>query len=196
MHTREPNETEQIDTSSGYERSDARVTGVVVFLVALSIIAVIIGGIAYGLGSWLNARMSKEDGPKNKWAHTMDDRPLGNMASSAEMERTIGATTQRFPMPRVQSDDGNQDIVDLHAREDLLLDNYSWVDQSLGKVRIPIEQAMELMAQRGLPVAAPVEHMQLMTGDERPLVAVPLTDGFARTGYELEQAAASGQKEH
>ena len=38
-------------------------------------------------------------------------------------------------------------------REDLLLDNYSWVDRSQGKVRIPIERAMELMPQRGLPVA-------------------------------------------
>jgi hypothetical protein len=41
----------------------------------------------------------------------------------------------------------------LHAKEDLLLDNYSWVDQSQGKVRIPIERAMELIAKQGLPVA-------------------------------------------
>ena len=44
-------------------------------------------------------------------------------------------------------------MADLHAREDLLLNNYSWVDQAQGKVRIPIERAMELIAQRGLPVA-------------------------------------------
>ncbi len=64
--------------------------------------------------------------------------------------------TQSFPTPRVQTDDGNQDVADLHAREDLLLDNYSWVDQSKGTVRIPIERAMELIAQRGLPVAPAV----------------------------------------
>jgi hypothetical protein len=29
-----------------------------------------------------------------------------------------------------------------------------------------------------------------MTGDSKPVVAVPLTNGFARTGYELEEAQA------
>ena len=64
--------------------------------------------------------------------------------------------TQTFPTPRLLIDDGDQDVADLHAREDLLLSNYSWVDQSKGTVRIPIEQAMELIAQRGLPVAPAV----------------------------------------
>jgi hypothetical protein len=81
-----------------------------------------------------------------------------------------------------------QDVADLHAREDLLLNNYSWVDESQGKVRIPIERAMELLAQRGLPVAPAVDQPPLMTGDTRPVVAVPLTNGFAPTGYEQEQA--------
>ena len=106
-----------------------------------------------------------------------------SLAKMAEM-------TQKFPTPRVQTDDGNQDVVDLHAREDLLLDNYSWADRAQGKVRIPVERAMELIAQRGLPVAATVEQAPLLTGDEKPKVAVPLTSGFARTGYELDQAAA------
>jgi hypothetical protein len=112
------------------------------------------------------------------------------MPSNPEMQSKLGEMTQNFPTPRVQTDDGNQDVADLHAREDLLLDNYSWVDQSKGKVRIPIERAMELIAQRGLPVAKAVEQAPLMTGDKRPVIAVPLTNGFARTGYELDQAAA------
>lgn len=88
------------------------------------------------------------------------------------------------------------------AREDLLLDNYSWVDESQGKVRIPIERAMELIAQRGLPVARAVEQAPLMTGDQKPVMAVPLTNGFARTDYKLDHAegvsaarpAKSGQR--
>ena len=32
-------------------------------------------------------------------------------------------TTTQFPQPRLETDDGNQDITDLHAREDLLLDH-------------------------------------------------------------------------
>jgi hypothetical protein len=49
---------------------------------------------------------------------------------------------------------------------------------------------MELMAQSGLPVAPHMEDAPLMTGDSKPVVAVPLTNGFARTGYELEEAQA------
>jgi hypothetical protein len=194
MHTRDPLEPEKIDVSLGYERTDARVSGVLVFLIVLSVIAVIIAGVSYGMGKWINARINKEDGPKSRWAQPVNVRPLGNMASNADMEKAIGASTDNFPMPRVQTDDGNQDVADLHAREDLLLENYSWVDQSQGKIRIPIERAMELMAQRGLPVAAATEQAPLMTGDERPLVLAPLTTGFSRTGYELNEAAAVGNR--
>ena len=74
----------------------------------------------------------------------------------------------------------------LHEREDLLLDHYSWIDRSKGTVRIPIERAMELIAQRGLPVAPAPEHQALMVGDKQPVVQMPLTDGFARTAYEQE----------
>jgi hypothetical protein len=174
---------------------------VVVFLVALTIFAAVAGVLAYGVGKVLNARMNNEDGPPSRWAKQVDVRPLGNMPSNPEMQSKLSEMTKNFPMPRVQTDDGNQDVADLHAREDLLLDNYSWIDLSQGeahnKVRIPIERAMELIAQRGLPVAKTVEQAPLMTGDKRPVIATPLTNGFARTSYELEQAAtlAGGRTE-
>ena len=91
-------------------------------------------------------------------------RQLGNLPSSPELQNKVAELTQTFPTPRLQTDDGNQDVADLHAREDLLLDNYSWIDQSEGKVRIPIERAMELIAQRGLPVAPAVHDA---AGDDR-----------------------------
>ena len=181
---------EEIDRSKGYEASDVRVSGVVVFLVALTIFAVVTWVLAYGVGKVLNARMNKEDGPPSRWARQVDVRPLGTMPSNPEMQSKLSEMTQSFPTPRLQTDDGNQDVADLHAREDLLLNNYSWADQAQGKVRIPIERAMELLAERGLPVASPVEQAPLITGDQKLVVAVPLTSGFARTGYEMDQAAA------
>jgi hypothetical protein len=102
----------------------------------------------------------------------------------------VAEITQSFPTPRLQLDDGNQDVADLHARENLLLENYSWVDQSRGKVRIPIERAMEIVAQRGLPVAPAVQTQPLMSGETKPVVTAPLTNGFAPTTYEQDQAAA------
>ena len=148
------------------------------------------GVLAYGIGKVIDARMAKEDGPRSKWAKTVDVRPLGDLPSSPALQHRLAELTQQFPAPRLQTDDGNQDVADLHAREDLLLENYSWADHAQGKVRIPIEHAMELLAERGLPQAPAVEKAPLLTGDYEPAVAVPLTSGFARTAYELDQAAA------
>ena len=129
-----------------------------------------------------------------KWTKSVDVRQLGNLPTSPELQHKMAELTQSFPTPRLQTDDGNQDVADLHEREGLLLDNYSWVDPSQtgaqGKVRIPIERSMEIVAQRGLPVApASTQQAELMTGDSKPTVAVPLTSGYAPTAYEQEEAA-------
>ena len=40
-------------------------------------------------------------------------------------------------------------------KENEVLGSYDWVDQKNGVVRIPIDRAMDLLAQRGLPVVSP-----------------------------------------
>lgn len=190
---------EEIDVSDGYEKSDVGVTGILVFLTSLLIFVGVCGVLTWGMGKLINARMNKEDGPNTKWTSTVNIRELGNLPNSPDMQRKVAELTQQFPTPRLQTDDGNQDIADLHLREDLLLDHYSWVDQPQGKVRIPIERAMELIAERGLPVAPATQLQQAMTGDNRPTITAPLTDGFARTAYEQdlaeERAAEARQKQ-
>jgi len=181
---------DEIDTSAGYEQADVRVTGIVVFLTSLGIFVAVTGLLCYGIGAIINAHMLKEDGPTSKWSKTVDVRTLGNLANNPAMQNKMAQLTQQFPTPRLQTDDGYQEIADLHSKEDLLLNNYSWADQSQGKVRIPIDKAIELLAQRGLPVAAAVEQAPLLTGDVKPVAAVPLTNGFARTGYEHDRAIA------
>ncbi|HET6205591.1 MAG TPA: hypothetical protein VFD98_02200 [Terracidiphilus sp.] len=183
-------EPEEIDLSAGYEQTDVRVTGIVVFLTALAIFVAVTGILCYGIGKVINVELNKEDGPTSKWAKTAEVRELGNLPSSPELQNKMAELTRQFPTPRVQTDDGNQDVADLHAREDLLLDHYTRVDGKPGQVRIPIERAMELIAQRGLPVAPAVQKAAPMTGDKEPTVAEPLTDGFARTAYELDVEAA------
>ncbi len=88
--------------------------------------------VTFGLGKLINAHLDREDGPTNKWTTDSDKevRKLGNLPANPELQNKIAEVTQSFPTPRVQTDDGNQDVADLHAREDLLLDNYTWVDRS------------------------------------------------------------------
>jgi len=111
-------------------------------------------------------------------------------------QRQLQQMTQVFPTPRLEADDGNQDLADLHAREDLLLENYSSsADLPAGTIRIPIDRAMQLIVQRGLPQApASTAPQTLMAGEAKPVVSAPLTDGFARTGYELDTIEARKQK--
>jgi hypothetical protein len=181
---------EEIDASAGFEKSDVKVTGIVVFLTALGIFVVVTAVLCYGIGMVINAQMKKEDGPKSKWAKSVDVTTLGGLASNPELQNKMAAMTETFPTPRLQTDDGYQEIADQHAKEDLLLEHYTWANQAQGKVRIPIERAMELIAQNGLPVAPAVTEAPLMTGESKPVVTAPLTNGFARTGYEYDLAVA------
>jgi hypothetical protein len=193
-----PHGPQEIDASHGYERSDVKVTGIVVFLVALGIFVAVTTVLCWGIGKVFNASMNHEDEkstPNSKWVTDVDKdvRQLGQMPSSPELQNKMSELTQQFPTPRVQSDDGMQDLTDLHAREDLLLEHYTRVEGQDGKVRIPIDRAMELIAQRGLPVVpAPAQKGTLMAGDSQPVVQAPLTTGFARTAYELEQERGEG----
>jgi hypothetical protein len=182
---------EKIDASHGYERSDVKTSGIVVFLTALGIFVAVTGALCWLIGKGINVAMLHEDKatyPNNKWTTDADKqiRELGNLPSSPELQNKVAELAKQFPTPRVQDDDGNQDVMDLHAREDLLLDHYTRIDGQAGKVRIPIDRAMELIAQRGLPVA-PAQNETLMAGDQSPVVHAPLTTGFARTAYEQQE---------
>jgi hypothetical protein len=60
---------------------------------------------------------------------------------------------ERFPKPNLELDP-HTDLVALRRREDSELESYGWIDRKSGMVRIPIDRAMDLLAQRGLPVRA------------------------------------------
>jgi hypothetical protein len=54
------------------------------------------------------------------------------------------------PEPRIEVEPYQQ-LLDVHAREDHVLKSYAWVDKSQGIVRIPIDQAIDALAKKGLP---------------------------------------------
>ncbi len=67
-----------------------------------------------------------------------------------EFPLAVGRQSQLPPEPRLQTNP-RQDLKDLRAAEDAILDHYGWVDKSTGVVRIPIGEAMKLAVERGLP---------------------------------------------
>lgn len=189
----------------GYETQDVNVGGIIVFLAGLAGSVVVFFLFCFVMGKALDSWLLHSDkAATTTWGTDLSQpgaTPHGqkreDLTSNAEMEqRQLGSVAQAFPTPRLETDDGNQDTADLHAREDLLLDyNTTSSDLPSGAVRIPIDRAMQLVVQRGLP-AAPVSTQKttLMAGESVPAVQAPLTTGFARTGYELETIAARQQK--
>jgi len=67
------------------------------------------------------------------------------------LEEPVPQNEARFPGPELQSKPA-LDLVHFREREEYILGSYGRVDRNAGIVRIPIDRAMELEAQRGEPV--------------------------------------------
>lgn len=106
---------------------------------------------------------------------------LGTRADSKHPEPPVIASsrpsTPEGPLLQARPEAG---LAILEAEEQIRLGQYAWLDREGGVVRIPIERAMDLVAERGLPVredAAPAA----------PPVTVPDEAGPGR----LPQATAA-----
>jgi hypothetical protein len=74
------------------------------------------------------------------------------------------------PVPALEARSG-QTLDPYRADQQQKLSTYGWVDRSGGVIRIPIDRAMDLTAQRGLPARATSETMPRDTGTTSPSVA-------------------------
>ena len=70
------------------------------------------------------------------------------------------------PQPRLQVVPA-RDLRTARSNEDALLNSYGWVDPEAGVVRIPIERAIELLAQGGLPARGRREEIRT-NSDRKP----------------------------
>lgn len=113
---------------AGHETRDAKIQNLVRFGVGLFVLVGIVLLAMGGLFHYFAAHQK-----------------LGPPASPFEEVRTLP------PQPRLQVTPA-QDLKRFRAAEDAKLKSYGWVDQNVGIVRIPIDRAMDLLVQRGLPV--------------------------------------------
>jgi hypothetical protein len=72
-------------------------------------------------------------------------------ARSAVPPAPLAGARQLPPEPRLQIQPA-QDVQALREEERTILHSYGWVDATAGIVRIPIDRAIEVLAERGLPV--------------------------------------------
>jgi hypothetical protein len=73
-----------------------------------------------------------------------------------EPPKTAGQTNipvtraAEFPAPRLEIKPGAS-LAQLRAAEEADLNSHGWIDRNAGTVRIPIDRAMQLILERGLP---------------------------------------------
>jgi hypothetical protein len=118
-----------------YERSDAdasRVTGAGAVIAGVSVIACVVVLVLFNL---LSDRARRQD-------------PANPPLARHEQGRTP-------PEPRLQVLP-LKDIGELRAEEQAVLHGAAWVDQKAGIAQIPIEEAMKIVAEQGLPRWPPV----------------------------------------
>ncbi|MGH9380662.1 MAG: hypothetical protein ACRD2Z_08635 [Thermoanaerobaculia bacterium] len=70
------------------------------------------------------------------------------------------------PGPRLQTE-FTTDVERLRQIEEALLTGYAWVDRAAGRVRVPIERAMALVAEGGLPASSSAVDAAPATSGER-----------------------------
>jgi len=115
---------------SRHEQSDVNVSGVVVFAIVLVVVGVLIQGAV--------------------WVLYREFVQSASSSGAAEFPLAADAMRRLPPEPRLQVDPRG-DMANLRRSQDEVLESYAWIDRNAGIVRIPIDQAMKLIAERGLP---------------------------------------------
>jgi len=124
-----------------FEREDLGARSILLFMLWLGVALVVLGLAVKGTSVLMEGY---------ERAHQPEVNPL-KAAVGGDTRAASEADTRIFPQPRLEVIEGEQLDKDLTSQEEEL-NSYGWVDEKAGTVHIPIERAMQLVAQRGLPV--------------------------------------------
>ncbi len=141
-----------------YDRTDLSSRGVFAFLIGLAMTIILIYFITWGLFRFF-----------------AQNQLMAPPRSVAIIE-SAGTTAKHpqpalsFPAPQLQPDPVT-DMNKFRAAQEERLNSYGWVDQQAGIVHIPVERAIDIVSQVGLPTRAqPVlpPHATFATGNDTP----------------------------
>ena len=119
-----------------HELSDVSVRTMAYVVVGLTLLTLAGMGVSW----WYLGAVEREEAAA--------ERPLPPLATTLP---------QVPPEPRLQVTPA-ADLATVRQREEALLNNYGWIDVKSGLVRIPVDRAIEVLAERGLPARAQAEN--------------------------------------
>jgi hypothetical protein len=130
--------------NGGFEREDLGSKPIIGFIVSVVVGGVLIYYVLWGMLHFMDAYERKQQQSVSPLVTTQLDTRESDRPATAEKIK------QEFPEPRLE-DNERTELNDFRYSEEEKLNSSGWVDQSAGIAHIPITQAMELVAQRGLP---------------------------------------------
>src|SRR6202163_2089495 len=128
-----------------FEHEDLGSRGIFVFMIGLAVSMIVIYFIIVGMYSFLD---------KYERSQMVTASPLVSSKGSIARVMTQADMDKDFKdngAPMLETNERGQFRDFLMNQEDQL-NSYGWVDEKAGVAHIPIERAMELTAQRGIPV--------------------------------------------
>jgi len=139
------NDSSQHENTNGhgsFEHQDLRPSGILYFLLGLAVATLFCILALKGFYAYLDHREKTLEPPVS---------PLITNIPGDSRHVAPGYPQSTFPNPKLEEDERGQ-LSNIRMNEEKTLYSYGWVDEKAGTVRIPIERAMDLLVQRGLPV--------------------------------------------
>lgn len=130
---------------------DENVRGILRFGLWMVVSALVIYAVLFGMFQYFDRQAAAADPAKN---------PL--LAG----EKPPATPAARFPQPQLQAN-AAAELVKAREQEDETLSSYGWVDRNAGVVRMPIDRAMQMVAERGVPAWAPAPPQPAQTMEKK-----------------------------
>lgn len=160
---------------AGFEHEDLGSKPIVGFIITLVVLGVLTYYVLWGMFHFLDAYNRKH-------------QPAVSPMTKVEPDTRIVTpqTIEQFPEPRLE-DNERTEIDGFRYAEEQKLNSYGWVNQDAGVAHIPIDRAMQLIAQRGLPTTPQAGTM--------PVSPVNLARAAAEASDTSAMQAAPAQKQ-
>ena len=133
-----------------FERQDLTPRGIFYFLGTLIAVTILCLFALDGLFHFLDQR-EKASQPAVNPLLTNVPEDTRRIPGTPDKDLEDEYLKKAFPAPRLENDE-SKNFNEGRLAEEKTLYSYGWADQQAGTVHIPIERAMDLLVQRGLPV--------------------------------------------
>jgi hypothetical protein len=143
MDTTNKSEQEQVHADVAYEKRDVNTRVILYFVGVLFLVLV---------GTLLSMR--------GLFGYFSATQKLGPAVSPFDQSRTLP------PGPRLQVEPV-ADLDQVRQDQNELLNSYGWADKANGRVRVPIDRAMDMLIERKLPVRQSATATQKTESEEK-----------------------------